>query len=310
MNFILGGGINGFISLYYNKDYNLITKEWGQDSHKLGKGPRILKKTKFVENFLNEINYKKGSRIYKCEYWNKRIYFDKEKRKELQEMYLKKTRGENWDDFSKTGMNDSLLEIEGYELLEIYEFLRDFSLKNYSERISFLNVNSLNLNEKLIFGIGGDLKPYILEYDKIISTVNFIDFFKLIKNDNDLKIKTSPIYFYYGIVKSFYENLIEGYDFIYFPGEESFYRLSRTTNEEIFCLESLKRLQIEEINEVFENGTLLVTEEVLNNSKIIDRRVNLEEFSGRGISFIGRYANNDNSLRVHNVIEFFQKENK
>ena len=306
MNFILGGGITGLTVALYFKTFTVLTKGKGQDAFPVG--PKILRKTNSVDSFIEKFiskNRKEGedllkSRIYKCGYFIKGKFTDKITKAQKEE-YLKKTRGLNWKDYIDSGMNNEITEVEGYDMRDIYiNLLNNFDLKT---RRVFLNIKKISSKRSVISGVNPIHKDVrmALIYNKVINTLPSLLFNFLIEGEFGYKTN-SQIYICLVQSKKFADDMGE-FDFVYFPGSNfPFYRITKISDSGNLTIESRVPF-LPKRDLPFECKVLKFTQ--LPFGKIAE---DLEPMEVENIVHVGRWALNDNALRLHDLIE--KLENK
>jgi hypothetical protein len=247
------------------------------------------------------------SREYKCAYCYENEFVE-ELNEELVRKYLKKTRGIN---YKPTGneLNDGEKEIIGYDMKELYSLIR--SRKNMENRIIETHVVGISPQEKTFTIRNNDLEFCELkEYKKILNTFPIQEFLYLI-DPNYPKPRTenkSTIHLYLiEFPELFCRHLLSYYDFVYFIDEEiPYYRIYRTRESRIVCVESMTEDLGDFINR-YEGRIWKHT--ILPFGKIADVGENILYYDGikhidyDGIKHIGRYANQTQSIRLHDVIK-------
>ena len=305
MNYIIGGGIIGLVTGLYFRTFVILTKGKGQDFSYMG--PKILRKTEevdsFVERFINKKRREENrselkSYNYNCGYSVKGKFL--KLTDELREKYLKKTRGKDWERFKQSGMNEGVSEIEGYDMVELYhELLENFDLRT---RRIFLNVKKISFKTRAISGINPIHKGIRLAFifNKIINTVPAPLFNSLVEGEFSYKLG-SQIYVCIIESKEMYEKLKE-YNFVYYPGEDVPYYRTTLVGENKIAIEShnifIPRKDLEFECKVLK-GFRLPFGKVTEDIKLI---------SEEGLAHVGRYALNNNDIRLHDLIR--ELENK
>jgi len=292
MNYVLGGGIVGLISAFYNKGYKILTKDNGQVFF----GPRIIKRTDFVDLFIEKIMCDISPKIYKVGYFfnkNTQSIIDQETRIS----YLKKTRGDEWWKYIKSGMNNGDNIIEGYNMISVWSRLSVLLKQNYE----YFAIRTIDLYKKSIRGyfLGKEntMDIYQLIYYKLINTIPAPIFNQfLIPN---FSYKGVNIY-HYLVESSNFDGFMKDYDFVYFPEKNiPFYRITRV-NDSRFCVESLTSINVDDYVDCN-----VILKSFVNNAKI---NGDIPLVINPYIKHVGRYANWDNDLRTHDIIEYFEKK--
>lgn len=305
MNYIIGGGITGLVTGLYFRTFVILTKGKGQEFSYMG--PKILKKTKevdsFIERFVNRRRREESKdELKSCSYTcgcsvNRKFL---ELNDELREKYLKKTRGDNWEKFKESGMNDGELKIEGYDMVEIYhDLLEIFDLRT---RRIFLNVKKINFKTNIISGINPVHKGVRLAFvfNKIINTLPALLFNSLVEGEFNYKLN-SQIFVCIVESKEMYEKL-KDYSFVYYPGNDvSYYRTT---------IIGKNRIAIESCSMFIPKKDLEFECKVLKGFRLPFGKVveDIDSISNEGLAHVGRYALNNNDIRLHDLIK--ELENK
>lgn len=275
--YIIGAGLNGLIAAYYLKDYYLIDKKeniGGQFSNKFSLGPRFIHYNKKFEKLLKELKIRYSIKKVKVGYVYKNNMYNNLTKK-MKEEYALKTRNSKDD---KSFLSDKKRN---------FKYL-DFNKKKFINKL-FKSIKDRFINE-LVKEI--DIKAntfttsyYIkTKYDKLISTIHYNIFCKLsnIENDNE----NSDIYIYC-CKKNKDDN--GKFDYTYYIDEES--PINRVTYyDNLMIIESIRCINPD--RKIM--GTQILKDYKLSKNKI-------KKF--KNITFLGRYANLDNSKRISDVIK-------
>ena len=302
MNYIFGAGLSGlscaFILMYLKKINNffILSKGWGQNIY----GPKYLRKTKNTEIFVEYLKEFSKIDIHLREfkvgyYYNGKINDNITKEKKIE--YLKKTRGNDWQKFLSSGMNSSKNDIIGYRLknidLALFNLFENFIEIGEIEKI-FLPISKGN------FDVSFKVKnsDFHFNCNKIINTIP-APVFNYLCGDTKFVNPGQNIYIYEIYIKNSYTEVLLGknyeeYDFIYIIDEDSpLYRITKI-NSDIYHIESLQRLNFEYLSVA-----------LFKNMKI---RGEVFPFENPNIYHIGRYAEWDNNLRLHDTIDLIMNQ--
>ncbi len=305
MNYIIGGGITGLVTALYFRTFVILTKGKGQEFSYMG--PKILRKTEevdsFVERFINKRRREENrdelkSSNYSCGYSVDGKFLQLTSK--LRDRYLRKTRGDNWEKFKQSGMNDGESEMEGYDMVEIYhDLLEIFDLRT---RRIFLNVKKINFKTNIISGINPVHKGVRLAFvfNKIINTLPTLLFNSLVEGEFNYKLN-SQIFVCIIESKEMYDKL-KDYNFVYYPGDDVAYY--RTT------IIGKNRIAIESCGMFIPKKDLEFQCKVLKGFRLPFGKVieDIEPILNEGLAHVGRYALNDNNIRLHDLIK--ELENK
>lgn len=306
MKFILGSGIVGMIACFYLKDFIVLTKGKGQDGTRIG--PKIIKKTPFTEKFIEKLNRKtKGTnytihpRQFKCSY-NVNGKLTQKITEEQTRQYIMKTRGDSdIEKFKRNALNDGMASMEGYYMDEVYIALS--STRDAKIRRMFMNIKKLDTKHGRIEGNNpsiGNIEMSV-NYERLINTLPAHLFNYLISGDKE-KLYSPKSEIIILIVRS--EELVkslENNNFVYYVDKNiPYYRISKIGHNMV-AVETKKPFFPAK---VFKERYRIINTIKLPFGKISD---NIRPRLRTNISHLGRYANNDNGLRVHDVIEMFEK---
>lgn len=305
MKFILGSGIIGMVLCFYMKDFMVLTKGKGQDGSRIG--PKFIRENEYTKSFIDKINKKiKGSIFHSimshqicCAYNIKGELKKKISDRELKQ-YIIKSRGEEYiEKFKSSAMNDGLVDFKGYYMDEVYKALS--SLKDFKTRRLFLNIKTITTKKHLIYGINPAV-PEIelcLHYEHIFNTLPARVFNNLVGYEEKTSHNSEIIIF---IIKSeeIFKSLGKN-NFVYYIDKDiPYYRITKIGHN-IVSIETKKMF--------FPRNIIKQKHRILNTIKIPYGKINdnVKPRDGINIHHMGRYAKNDNKLRVHNLIELFEK---
>ena len=283
MNFIFGAGITGLVAALYYKEYFILAKDFGQEQI----GPRILRRTEYVDSFLEKFKIHLSSRIYKCGYViDEKINHNTKIHNTISLIekanYLKKTNREEL----KNTMNDGITEMEGYDMTELYEII----FKRVFDRIVLRKLLKIDTEKKIIIG-----KQDSYHYDEIINTLPVSIFNSLLGYP---AVTRGTIYA--DIFKSeFFIRFLAGFDFLYFAHPAvPFYRITKHKGD-IFSSESMHPFVWDFANT-----------EVLKIVKMPFGKItkNIQPLMVKDVLHLGRYATNNQAIRLDAVIKFLENE--
>jgi len=284
-NYIIGGGLTGLLCAYYLKDYKLISKQQnlgGQLKSSFQLGPRFVRHNKHLIRLLNDLKIKFKTKIIRTGYYDGEHILDK-MNYHLARKYALTTHNSKL--VSENFMNDGLTEMEvlDFKMKDLIKLLTA-KVKN---RIINANVVSTNNYTRLLL-LSNNKK---LQYNKLISTIHYINLCSLLgKLDN---VKCKDIYFYY-TKKAPIKFDKNKFSFIYcITRNLPFNRI--TVCKDYFVLESTDELTATE-----KKYYKITQTECLKNCKI-NNMYELIKF--KNITPVGRYATLDNEKRIHTVID-------
>jgi len=304
MKVILGSGITGVVAAMYFRNFSLVTKGRGQEISPFA--PKILRRTDDVDSFLDHfVHNPRGydglvpslePRVYRCGYQIGGDIVDSIPA-EMKEAYLKKTRGEEWRHFEASGMNDGETEVEGYNMVELYNYL--YGSYPIRTRRLFVLIQRIDTDVRTIIGVNPSHRFIHLSliYDRVLNTLPLPFFHYLIDRDHG-----SPQNNAIHLVKVSCEELWKimsklKLDFIYFPEEDVPYdRATYIPEDNVVCFESRQPIQPEKH---IPYNTSLIQAIMLPYGKITEQ---VERKSVEEVTHIGRYAENDNDMRLHDMI--------
>ena len=303
MNFILGGGLSGFVVALYFKTYTILAKGKGQDANYLG--PRILRRCaevdEFMKKFVNQGRREKPIELntYKAGYSLNGKITTEISRSDV-DTYLQKTRGPNWKEFQDGGMNGGETEIEGYDMVQVYQELSSrFDLKT---RRIFVNIKKINREKNVISGVNPAHKEIRLAflYNKIINTLPAMLFNSLVEGEF-IRLSDSQIYVCMLDSREMYDKM-EDKDFVYFPDPDvAYYRATKIGKNKI-ALES-RRVFLPKKDLPFSCKVIKVIQ--IPFGKLTEKE---EPLKGENIAHVGRYATSDQKMRIHSLIKLLENK--
>ncbi len=278
--YIIGGGIAGMIFAYYNKDALIIDKDLGgQNNCSFELGPRLIEKDVETELLLKELNLDTSTKKIKVGFFDKKFLNPSE---DFKKKYLLLSRGKDVEESS--GMNNMQKEMEVYNTTfkELSETLKNKIKVNHINN-EVAEINTLGQNVKMNYT---DKKFY---FNKLISTIPLSEFCKL----SNKKILLSPKEVcFIKLKKDFFD--MKDYNFIYCLNKD-FYRIS---NHEEYLVAEIKGYKSEkELKDIF--GNSLLNFKNLNTQIITNKKMP----KCKNVIFFGRYACNDKSIKIQDLIK-------
>jgi len=291
-NYIIGSGISGLIAAFYLEDYTIISKNiGGQFKNSLTEveelGPRFLYDNELNRKLLKDLDIKhipievKVGCLYEGEVLTE--FTD-----ELKKKYYKKSRRNSLKNIVSGTMNSgrTKLRILDCNFSEIITKLHKL-LKNRIIDDDVVSIDELN---NVITTSSGKK----LNFNKVISTVNYEIYKSLTKKEDDERYFTNVCFTFVRINDEEFNERIKGYKFVYVLDDKyDFYRITNLDNKNFYVLESRKVLNVSKNQEV-------VNSIFLKNCKIIKDK-KLEDI--KKITFLGRFAQIDSSIKIHDVIK-------
>jgi len=301
MNIILGGGLAGLITKFYNPDYVVFTKDiGGQFSNKFQLGPRFLHKNIYTSKFVQDV-YEAFDFNTKTKTINVGYYYDGTVHKECPtdlavQYYLKSRRIKDADvNIAKQGIMSN-----SQNKYDVFDF--DFSLfikkmtEKYGNSIKLAMLKHIHLQDQRLYLYDVAYKDIetTCQYYQLISTIPLNYFLQFAGNELYDKLQYSSIYFCMA------ENPYVGmYDYVYFPtNEKPYYRATYNDNYVTYEFSDYKAYTkfIGEISALHQ-----MTMEI---GHVIDLKN--ESFSFPFIEFIGRLATWQHKDRLEKVVEHAQ----
>lgn len=302
-NVIIGGGLAGLITAFYNKGYTIITKQFGGEAvHSFPLGPRIFKKTKETKQLLEDL-YAKGEvikhlvkkRIYKIGYMVEDkivpyIPWD------YKQMYYTKTRG-LISRPPKSIMSDGDTEIKAYNI-PMDHLLG--ALRRNIESIMYGEVHKIDINKKTLYLLDGTK----VLYKKLISTIPLVYLVKSVqKPDSDHLLYSSTLY----ILCKNTELDLKDFDYVYYPeAKYPYHRITKigpdlANGRTLYVMET-NASETENIFKALPKEFDILDDYRKEVGQILNSKdIPLKEY--QGIKLIGRYAQWSHSIRISEVIK-------
>ena len=290
-NIIIGGGIAGLITAFYNKDYMLMSKDFGGQhfATNFPLGPRLVKYTRYTEQLLKDLDIldKISTRKVNVGYYYNNAFYTTVP-DELKKEYYRKSRGLVYDaEPPESAMSDGETTFEVYNMTIsdlIYELILRLALER---RLTHDPIKSVNVARQRIHS-----EQRSMEYDKLVITVPLPIFQTLAKEyfdnfkDHLSTLMFRPITFI--LVKTCIFS--KPYEYVYYP--EKTIKANRATKfGDHFVLEitgdysvsncdNIKKLWMGQIQPPY-----------------------VETLNVPNVKFIGRYAQWKHNVRISDVIK-------
>lgn len=301
-NVILGGGISGMVTASYIPESIVIMKDKGQCyAHN---GPRFIYKTEYTEDFMDRIDFREEPTNITCAYHYYGVFYE-EATKEIRESYILKTRGIKFLDVHSC-MNSGKNKIVGYDMVAVYNHIYRKLLNE--NRILKSLITDIHPHYQNGLGCLKTHLKNLIRYKQLFNTISAEILNNLLGNKTDNKNKTTAnIYMYFVKMHKTESRQIESnrvFHFVYYADRNlPYYRISNVgMGDDIVCIESLDQFIPEQY---FSCDIMRV--EVLPHAKITDN-YGFSNFSiYNDIVNIGRYANMNNNIRVHDTIKQFEE---
>jgi len=282
--FVIGGGVAGLLAAYFFNDYILISPKegiGGQLTAPFQLGPRFVRNTPEFRVLLKVLKIKYNIVTKKVAYFDGKMLSEKIT-EEFVKNYTKNTR--QIAIVNKSFMND------GLNRFECLEFPMDILIRKLKVRLSARTINaSVERIDYENSSLTLDSRE-TLDYSHIISTIHFDSFMKLCGIEHDYKF--SDIYFYLMPYDTPWEELKDRYAFIYICDSSPFNRITYTDDGMVF--ESPHQLSPKELR-----SYPIQKEAILPKCKL---RGQYKLPNLLGITFFGRYAELDNEIRIHELL--------
>lgn len=301
-NYVIGGGVAGLlVSLI--KGYTIIDKNpLGQLNLPFIPGPRILKKDKYVEKLLNDLNIEYHSEIQKIGYkYENQILKDLSYEYALKYSIITRKTNKVEKSFMSSGENEIEILTDGSEDFYSTVFQKIFNLQK--DNIIFENITKIDTVEKNLFFENGEN----IKYDNLISTINFNIFTELACLPLKITQKPNFKHFY----KCEYVNpedieLSKKYSYIYsingkwtrktYFKDYIVYEVTDTFNE--YLKEMKEALNFVNSSFEIENNTII---------KNISAPLQLESSIGinniANIKMLGRYAEWNHKIKANEILK-------
>jgi len=299
MKYILGGGIAGLITKFYNPDYTIITKSFGGTyAHYFPLGPRIMKVTPETTQLLVDLDSRgfPASKIVEIRPHRIGYMVDGEIQsvcpEGYREMYVTKTRMMRKP--LSSAMSDGSNIIMGYEI----DLLKAGLLGNTIDTI-IGEVTEIDTEGEKIFLKDGRC----LKYSKLISTVPLPLLGKICKKPGTEYLAYSSITF--ALCKNPSLDL-KNFSYVYYPEYKyPYYRISRADKYYVVEFDNMPAEEIYLLPDFGEGRDYpfqIIDTHVEPMARILNDSDNpFIEF--HGIKLVGRYAQWAHKIRISEVIK-------
>lgn len=298
-NYIIGSGIAGLVTAYYNPGFKIVGDDLGGQMVKRGLGPRILEVNENSKNLLEDLGYDLKSieiKTAKIGYRYEGGTHDTITPEYRKEYYIKSRNIKNEDiDIPSSVMSDGKNKIEYYNI--DWKDLVDKLSKEVEGQLIKGLVKKMDLNNKT-FNINDNNTKF--EFDKLISTIPAPAFCKLTNIKPESPFMADKKVF---IIVSVGSVDIRDYDYIYYPEKEIGYH--RITNV------GRNRAAIEYTGNRFKSQNLVakwrhiaISSKELPGAQIISG--SMPEVPN--VEFVGRFAEWNHDIKTDDIVERFRKE--
>jgi hypothetical protein len=282
--YILGGGIAGLIFAFYNKNFKIISEDiGGQMKNNFSLGPRLLEDNKYSRKLLTDLKIKIVPEKIKVGFFYDSELHSKPNKNFLKEYFLK-SRGIKHTD-QKFVLNNNKTEMKILKI-NFEQIIEKLKTKLFSRIIS---EKILTILDKTILTNKNEYK-----YKTIVNTIPLNIFLGLYGRYNKNYFSESVTYVL--LKKEYFD--FKQYDFIYFCGNELFYRLSQTDDNKIVA-EIKKEISENKLKKIF--GKFLINFKVLKNSQIVSGPA--KEKINENIFCFGRYGTWNRKYKTDTIIK-------
>jgi hypothetical protein len=283
-NYIIGAGVTGLLAGLLLNDYKIISRKeniGGQLNAPFQLGPRFIRKNKSIVSLLKKLKVDFLVKNVKIGYFNGEEVLDSPT-EEMKQTYVNKTRGQTQN--SNSFMND------GLNTMKVLKFDMDafiFKLQDeMKKQIIDSDVVKIDVDKKELILDNGR----VLKYNKLISTIHYVDLCSLINKKTDLQF--GDIFFF--LTDKTAIPYDKKYAFVYIISDNlPFNRMTNTKDGVV--LESPKSL-----SKIDFDRYKIKRYYILKNGKL-KGTYNVEQIPG--IVLLGRYATLDNEIRIHNICD-------
>jgi len=291
---ILGGGVAGLLTAFYNPDYKIIDfNPLGQLSARFNLGPRVFKEDDYVRSFLNKLNINFYSDTIKVGYTSNGVD-DIPLTEEFKRLYSMITRGTHKfeSSFLSSGQDCFKYFTDGDD----YFYTKVFSklLNKVVDRVIYESIISIDLKNKIV---KTDRNEY--EYSDCISTINlnkFCDYAGIEGINFGMKNKHFAICSYDNNI-----DLLLRLKFNYMYSSSGWY--TRKTYYSDYVVYELvsdfgRNIKYIEGNKIYET--------FFNKKMQILKNVDIQDIAG--VKMVGRYAQWNHSIKSNEIIRLYERE--
>jgi len=283
--YILGGGIAGLITAYYNPQYTIISDKIGGQMADTGLGPRILEINDNSTKLLYDLGFEKiGMKVASVGYMINGRYISNLDNEQKINYYMKSRCLESRKNIPSSIMSDGKKHIRYWDIDWndlIYRLMDGIQSTPIIGKISHINTEKKKLK---VDGI-------TLEYDTLVSTIPAPLFFKL-ANEKPYKELTF-VNKTFIIVPEFFD--MKHFDYVYFPGPDvEYHRVTKLDNDR-FAIEYTTHRSSEDIlgewPDALNVKTLFAGQIQSGEIKVID-----------DVYYIGRFGCWDHDIKTDDVV--------
>lgn len=287
--YILGGGIAGLITAYYNPEYTLVSDQLGGQMADTGLGPRILEVNENSATLLGDLGYDTIKvKTAKIGYMVCNQYLDHLGKSFRENYYMKSRYLKELKEVPKSVMSDGKNEIKYFDIdwnELIGKLLKGIKSHAILGRVSFIDT----VNKEIIVEQEGEQMGY--SYDKLLSTLPAPLFYKLSRLKATETLNFVPKTFI--IVPEFFD--MKDFDYVYFPGNEvEYHRVTKLGNGNV-AVEYTTEVKSDTL---VKDWTNVIDVKTLFGGQIQSGAVDYFD----DIIFVGRYACWDHDLKTDDVV--------
>ena len=283
--YILGGGIAGLITAFYNPEYTIITDSIGGQMSDTGLGPRILEVNEFSSALLDDLGYEDlPTKTAKIGYmvWGQYV---NELTDELKLEYYKKSRYlSELKEPPKSVMSDGKKEIVYYDINWV-DLVNRLIIELKNDPI-IGTIHSIDTSHREV-----KVDSNIFKYDTLINSLPAPLFFKLSYLEPEQKLTYVPKTFI--ITESFFN--MGDFDYVYFPGDEvPYHRVTKLNDGKVaveFTTPQHKDELLEDWPEAIDAKTIFAGQIQSGNPGHIDN-----------VYYVGRFGCWDHDLKTDDVV--------
>lgn len=293
-NFILGGGVAGLLSAFYNDDYYIITDKIGgwQNLNKFDLGPRLLEVDEYTTSFMNKLNFDCETKQIKIGYIDENDFvldfvLDKFKIK-----YANKTR-----ELLPSEIHNSVLS-SGKNTLTVFDIDYNIILEKIenicNDRIIIDKITSIDIDNN---EISSNINK--LSYNNLINTIP-ITIFNKISNISDKQHDFTA--FNTTFFKCKYDNYLselkEKFNYVYSVSSTHWHRCNLLDDYVVFEVKGSTNILMDKYK-VLDKVTIPYAQ--------IKYSYNDIKNTGNRIIHIGRYAQWNHSIKMQQIIGNYEK---
>jgi len=296
--FILGGGTAGLLYAFYNKDYQLITKQLGgQFSAPFPLGPKYIHVDKYSKKLFEDLKLKPKIKTVKIGFfYDQKLH--KKNTTEQREKYFQKTRGISTKSYD-TAQTSGKTEFQAFDI-DPDTLVEELTNKIEKDRIILDTVKAIDLDKQII----KTTKNGTLQYEHLVSTIPLNVFCSLAGKQSladSLEYRSTTFAKHTGQYKIWceLEKKIdeENFNYVYLSEDKiPFHRITKIKDGFVY----------EKSGPVSPNFPLetvvLPVGQIINTDQKID-------FSN--VTFLGRYAKWQHGILINNVLqEIYESKEK